>query len=225
MTDLAGMIREANRAAGELLGVAPVHLAGKPLASYVVLDDRPGFRSSLNRLMQVGRHEDWVVRFQPRRGEPFDASITAALVRDWDGTPKGLRWLIREVVGPAWWAAGHALATPSRGGRVTIGRTGKLQPGELESERLRRIRAETEAEALRGLLHGIDVIVWEADAETGRYWYVSPRAEQLLGYPPENWVDEPGFWSEIIQGEDRSMVEAHRRAACATTGRARSSTG
>ncbi len=210
VTDLNGVIREANRAAGELLGIAPRHLAGKPLASYVMLDDRPGFRTSLNRLLKVGRQEDWVVRIQPRRGGPYDASITAAVVRDFDGTASALRWIVREVVGPAWWAGGQAMVPPSRAGRVTIGRIGKVQPDEVESERLRRIRAETEAEALRGLLHGIDVIVWEADAETGRYWYVSPRAEPLLGYPAENWLEQPEFWSEIIQAEDRSMARAHR---------------
>ncbi|MHB1560862.1 MAG: PAS domain-containing sensor histidine kinase [Isosphaeraceae bacterium] len=210
VTDLNGVIREANRAAGELLGILPKHLAGEPLASYVMLDDRPGFRTSLNRLLQVGRHEDWVVRIQPSRGGPYDASITAAVIRDSDGTPRGLRWIVREVVGPAWWSGGHAMVPPSHGGRVTIGRMGEVQPDQLESERLRRIRAETEAEALRSLLHGIDVIVWEADAETGRYWYVSPRAEPLLGYPAENWLEQPDFWSEIIQAEDRSMARAHR---------------
>ena len=100
-----------------------------------------GVRSSLNRLLQVGRREDWVVRMQPRRGGAFDASITAAVVRDWDGTRRGA-WLIREVVGPAWRAAGHARVTPAAGGRVTIGRASKIQPDALESERLRRLRGD-----------------------------------------------------------------------------------
>ena len=68
VTDLAGVIREANRAAGELLGVSARYLTGKPLASYVAMDDRAAFRGGLTRLLRVGRREDWIVRMQPRRG-------------------------------------------------------------------------------------------------------------------------------------------------------------
>src|SRR5437773_144734 len=38
VTDAMGMIREANRAAAELLGVAAPYLAGKPLANFVAME-------------------------------------------------------------------------------------------------------------------------------------------------------------------------------------------
>jgi PAS domain S-box-containing protein len=196
-TDLYGMIKEANRAAGELLGVSPVHLAGKPLANYVAMSQRLAFRGGINRLQRVGRREDWRVRIQPRRGAPFDARITASVVHDWDGTPIGYRWLIREE-------------SPAVG-RVTVG-----LPESAVAEERRGI--EDEAEGLRALLRGIDLIVWEADARTGRCWYISPRAEQVLGYPAESWTDEPGFWGEIIHAEDRALA-ASRRARCLREGK------
>jgi PAS domain S-box-containing protein len=192
VTDLAGVIREANRAAGELLGIAARYLMGKPLASYIAMDDRATFRGGLTRLLREGRRENWIVRVQPRRGGSFDAAVTAAVVRDWDGAPSSLRWLFREISG----GLGVNPGVASRAiGRVTIGLAGQVGPSELEGERWARIRAEDEAEALRGLLHGIDLIVWEADAETGRYWFISPRVEHRLGYPASTWLEEPGFWA------------------------------
>jgi hypothetical protein len=37
------------------------------------------------------------------------------------------------------------------------------------------------------LLQGIDAIVWEMDAVTCRYTFVSERAEEILGYPVRDW--------------------------------------
>jgi PAS domain-containing protein len=44
VTDPLGRVREANRAAAELLAVRPEFLPGKPLASFVAYDDRFTFR-------------------------------------------------------------------------------------------------------------------------------------------------------------------------------------
>lgn len=50
-------------------------------------------------------------------------------------------------------------------------------------------------------------IVWEADAETVNFTYVSQEAERLLGYPLEAWL-EPGFWVKHLHPEDRSWAPA-----------------
>jgi PAS domain S-box-containing protein len=206
VTDLNGLIREANRAAGELLGVSPRHLSGKPLAAYISMDERAGFRFGLNRLLKVGRRDEWIIRLEPRRGRPYDAAVTVAVVRDSHGTPTGLRWLLREVV------ASESPSPVGRAvGRVTIGLARRPEAGgELEAERRARARAEDEAAALRSLLLGIDLIVWEADAQTGRYWFMSPHAERLLAYPIERWIDDPRFWAGIIHPDDRPLVESQR---------------
>jgi len=73
-------------------------------------------------------------------------------------------------------------------------------------------RKQTEDELQRSqkqyqaLVHSIDGIVWEADAETFTFTFVSPQAERLLGYPVERWLTEPDFWSNHIHPEDRDWA-------------------
>ena len=44
-------------------------------------------------------------------------------------------------------------------------------------------------------------IVWECDAASLNFSYVSHRAEELLGYDREDWI-EPLFWAERVVHED-----------------------
>jgi two-component system, sensor histidine kinase len=53
-SDLRGVIGEGNRAAGALLGLAPVYLTGKPLGSFVAPADRMRFADWLRRLAGGG---------------------------------------------------------------------------------------------------------------------------------------------------------------------------
>lgn len=62
------------------------------------------------------------------------------------------------------------------------------------------------------ILHDLDAIVWEADAETFAITFVSQGAERLLGHPVAHWL-RPGFWAEHLHPEDRSWVVTHRREA------------
>jgi two-component system, cell cycle sensor histidine kinase and response regulator CckA len=59
------------------------------------------------------------------------------------------------------------------------------------------------------LVRSIDSIVWEADAGTFRFTYVSPQAQRLLGYPVEQWLSEPAFWASHIHPDDRERVVAY----------------
>jgi PAS domain S-box-containing protein len=65
----------------------------------------------------------------------------------------------------------------------------------------------------RELLDDLDAIVWEADPRTVQFSYVSQKAERLLGYPIQRWLDEPDFWVNIIHSEDREWVVATFAAA------------
>jgi PAS domain-containing protein len=40
----------------------------------------------------------------------------------------------------------------------------------------------------RGLVESLSAIAWEADANDFTYSYVSPHAEDLLGYPLSDWL-------------------------------------
>lgn len=72
---------------------------------------------------------------------------------------------------------------------------------------------EHAAEALRqsqkqyhDLINSIDGMVWEADAETFRFTFVSEQAEQILGYPRGRWTEESDFWANHIHPEDREWA-------------------
>ena len=47
------------------------------------------------------------------------------------------------------------------------------------------------------------------DAGTGRFTYVSPQAEPLLGYPTRRWLEDSGFWT------DAARLAPERRASWA----------
>lgn len=51
------------------------------------------------------------------------------------------------------------------------------------------------------LIGSLDAIVWEADAATFQFTFVSPQAERTLGYPPEAWMAED-FWMKILHPDD-----------------------
>lgn len=71
----------------------------------------------------------------------------------------------------------------------------------------RRAEEELENERVRfsNLVDSVDGIVWEVDAETFAFTYVSQQAERLFGYPTEEWY-QPGFWAEHLHPEDREWA-------------------
>jgi len=66
---------------------------------------------------------------------------------------------------------------------------------ELKNERLR----------FKNLVDSVDGIVWEAEAATVTFTYVSRQAERLLGYPLEEWC-RPGFWRNHLHPDDRDWA-------------------
>ncbi len=68
-------------------------------------------------------------------------------------------------------------------------------------EALRRSQRQYEE-----LVTNIDGIVWEADARTFRFTFVSQQAERLLGYPPDQWIDDPDFWVKHIHPDDQEWA-------------------
>jgi PAS domain S-box-containing protein len=75
-----------------------------------------------------------------------------------------------------------------------------------------RVAAQDLARRFHDLVQGLDVIVWEADAATLLFVFVSRRAEEILGYPAEQWVTIPNFWTDHIHPEDRERTTTQFRA-------------
>jgi PAS domain S-box-containing protein len=60
------------------------------------------------------------------------------------------------------------------------------------------------------LLHGLDAVVWEMDAQTWRFTHVSARAERMFGYPVDRWLEEPTFWQDqLLHQEDRAWCVSY----------------
>lgn len=54
------------------------------------------------------------------------------------------------------------------------------------------------------LLQDLDAIVWEMDLATWQFTFVSDRAEQILGYPVQQWLSELTFWQDtLLHPKDR----------------------
>jgi PAS domain S-box-containing protein len=83
-----------------------------------------------------------------------------------------------------------------------------------ESERL-RTAAEASERRLRELVQSIDAIVWEAEAKTHQFTFVSQRAEQILGYPVGQWLSQADFWEQHLHPLDREQAVGARRQAIA----------
>jgi PAS domain S-box-containing protein len=73
---------------------------------------------------------------------------------------------------------------------------------------LRQALAEAVAaqERFRDLVNSVEGIVWEANAETFAFLFVSEQAERILGYPVERWLSEPTFWKDYLYPEDRAWA-------------------
>ncbi|KRP65637.1 bifunctional diguanylate cyclase/phosphodiesterase [Pseudomonas orientalis] len=82
----------------------------------------------------------------------------------------------------------------------------------LSSEISRRVALEQKLRSseyhYRGLVESLSAIAWEANVSDFTYSYVSPHAEQLLGYPRAHWLI-PGFWRNIIHPADLMRAETY----------------
>jgi PAS domain S-box-containing protein len=66
---------------------------------------------------------------------------------------------------------------------------------------------ETTASDYPRLLERVPAIIYVADVGgDGRWYYVSPQIEQILGYSPAEWCADPELWFERLHPEDRIWV-------------------
>ena len=188
VTDATGVILESNREAARLLGSGPGSLTGLYLIDALAEEDRSAFQERLDRLA----HETSVPEFEVVR-----------LHRLGDHVPLLLKASL--------WSAGHdGDARISWHLRPSV----ENQPVELDpksgygtphSASDRPLSRRLEAARLRDLIHGVNTILWEAGPD-GRVQFINRYAEELLGYPLDQWLSDPDFWSSITHPEDRECA-------------------
>jgi len=68
------------------------------------------------------------------------------------------------------------------------------------------LRVRERTGRFRDLVNSVEGIVWEADAATFQFSFVSDQAERILGYPVERWLSEPTFWKDHLHPDDREWA-------------------
>jgi PAS domain S-box-containing protein len=81
------------------------------------------------------------------------------------------------------------------------------------NQMLSRIQSQDAAlslsqQRMEALVHSIDGIVWECDAPSLQFTFVSRQVERLLGYKPEDWLGSAEFWQSKIHPEDAATAIA-----------------
>ena len=59
---------------------------------------------------------------------------------------------------------------------------------------------------IESLINTIDGIVWECDATTFAFNFISQKVEKILGYTAEEWLESKTFWVDHIHPEDRQWT-------------------
>jgi PAS domain S-box-containing protein len=113
----------------------------------------------------------------------------------------GHRELLETIKTPVYDTAGNLLGV--------LGIAWDITEKKRTEEELRRERAR-----FLNLVDSVDGIVWETDAKTLTFTYVSQQAERLLGYPAADWRRE-GFWLEHLHPDDREQTQAQSVALTA----------
>jgi PAS domain S-box-containing protein len=79
-----------------------------------------------------------------------------------------------------------------------------------------RIGLEHTDAMYEALVEQVPAVVYVgSDTEACSTLYVSPQVEQMLGYPVEEWLVDPGLWVKLLHPEDRqkALAEADRARA------------
>lgn len=70
-----------------------------------------------------------------------------------------------------------------------------------ERKKAEQLLVESESR-ISNLIKSVDGIVWEADAQTFDFTFVSEQASRITGYAGEDWL-QSGFWTSHLHPEDR----------------------
>lgn len=163
----------------DALGYEPSESIGQSFERYVHPDDLPACFAMLKEYVGA------------------DASPSAARgtiefrVRCKDGA---FKWYIANV---------SKLTDPGDGSLTLVGIGRDVTQAKHADEALK-----ASEKRFRDMVNTTDGIVWEADATTFTFTFISNKAERLLGFPAEDWL-QPNFWVAHLHPEDQAWAPAY----------------
>ena len=178
--DGGGAIRYESPSVSRVLGYTVEEMLGRSAFEFVHPDDLAAVKEAFAGVLAA-----------PGVAAPVELRFRAR-----DGS-----WRVLEAVG------NNLLHEAEIGGIVVHSRditTRKL----LDREHSARTAAEAAQRRFHGLVEGLEVVVWEAEPEKRKFTFISRRVEQLLGCPPQVWLDSSERWLECFAPEDRPRVAA-----------------
>jgi PAS domain S-box-containing protein len=95
-TDLAGTIVEANAAAGRLLNLSQRALSGRPLHMFLN-GERVEFLNFLKELPNATEVPEREIQLRPRERQFVATLARVGIVRDQEGRPVGLHWILKRL--------------------------------------------------------------------------------------------------------------------------------
>ena len=69
------------------------------------------------------------------------------------------------------------------------------------------------------LVDSISGIVWEYVLPEGKFTFVNEQAGLVLGYPAQQWLNDPEFWTDHLHPDDRTVAIEFRSMAARRGGR------
>jgi PAS domain S-box-containing protein len=113
--------------------------------------------------------------------------------------------VVRPDGSPIWVDAAARLAEDRRTGERGFAAVAREAGEKVETERsLNRVE-----ERFREMIELLPVVVYEAEpGPDGRFLYVSPQIEGLLGYSSEEWTADPLIWASRLHPDDRNRTFA-----------------
>jgi len=132
------------------------------------------------------------------------------VMRHWDGAFQGIGYTnleFRAITRSGevkWFSGSHSPLFDEHGRQIGV--------RGVDRDITERKKAEVDLEAsqkrFESLINTVDGIVWEVDAASFRFTFVSREAEHLLGFPVSCWTEEADFWVNQLHPDDREWAPA-----------------
>jgi PAS domain S-box-containing protein len=216
--DRRGVVRSANREAGELACAPRV---GSTLADWVCREDHEGLYASLAAAFTTGRPARFEGRVRGRGGKTtwFECRLAPAILTRGAAVAVVVATDIsgRKVAELALASAYQELDERVRERTRALLQANERLRQENEERRLAEAERKAVAERLRGLIEHMPAATYVRPTGEGLPTiYTSPQIAELSGFEPEAWTADPMLWQSRIHPDDRRRVLAEWTASAAT---------